>query len=83
MHCEDDEPDAKVVDAFDFDFEKYDLDKEQYKDLIYAETLLYHDEAARKEYEENKKLHPEGILRLKFGEKLKQVGSEKEEEAKG
>ena len=28
LHCPDDEPDAKMVEAFDFDFEKYDLDKQ-------------------------------------------------------
>jgi mitogen-activated protein kinase 1/3 len=28
LHCPDDEPAAKMVEAFDFDFEKYDLDKQ-------------------------------------------------------
>jgi serine/threonine protein kinase len=28
LHCPDDEPDAKIVKAFDFDFENYDLDKQ-------------------------------------------------------
>lgn len=84
LHCPDDEPAAKMVEAFDFDFEKYDLDKQQYKDLIYAEALLYHDEEAKEEYEENKKKYPEGILHLKFPDKLKHIGEGDplEEEAK-
>jgi hypothetical protein len=35
------------VSAYDFDFEKFTLSKEDFKDLIYEEILLYHsDEAA-------------------------------------
>jgi len=66
LHCSEDEPDASPVEAFDFDFEKYDLTKQQYKELIYAETLMYHDKEARERYEIDKKEHPEGILSLKF-----------------
>ena len=32
------------VSPFDFDFELYSLKKEDYKDLIYEEIMLYHDE---------------------------------------
>lgn len=33
-----------MVSAFDFDFEVYRLKKEDFKDLIYEEIMLYHDE---------------------------------------
>lgn len=85
LHCPDDEPEAAPVEAFDFDFEKYDLNKHQYKELIYAEALMYHEEEARERYENDKKEHPEGILALKFQDQLKLIGETEhgEEESKG
>ena len=48
LHCEDDEPTTDPVSAFDFDFEIYDLKKNEYKDLLYEEMMLYHsDEVLR------------------------------------
>lgn len=44
LHFPDDEPTTEEVSAFDFDFEIYSLKKEDYKDLIYEEIMLYHDE---------------------------------------
>lgn len=44
LHCPEDEPVTDTVSAFDFDFEIYDLKKEDYKDLIFEEVLLYHSE---------------------------------------
>jgi len=41
LHCEEDEPTTTLVSAFDFDFEIYDLKKEDYKDLLYEEVMLY------------------------------------------
>jgi hypothetical protein len=38
------------VSAFDFDFEKYSLSKEDFKDLIYEEIMLYHSEEAALKY---------------------------------
>ena len=47
LHFPDDEPTTQSVSAYDFDFEKYSLSKEDFKDLIYEEIMLYHsDEAA-------------------------------------
>lgn len=46
LHCPEDEPVTEHVSAFDFDFEIYDLKKEDYKDLIYEEVMLYHSEEA-------------------------------------
>ena len=47
LHFPDDEPTTQPVSAYDFDFEKYSLSKEDFKDLIYEEIMLYHsDEAA-------------------------------------
>lgn len=42
LHCEDDEPITDPVSPFDFDFEIYDIKKEDYKDLIYEEVMMYH-----------------------------------------
>ena len=44
LHCEEDEPVHPLVSAFDFDFELYNLKKEEYKDLIFEEIMLYHDD---------------------------------------
>lgn len=41
---------GEQVAAFDFDFELYSLKISEYKDLIYQEILLYHDESAVEEY---------------------------------
>ena len=47
LHYPDDEPTTQPVSAFDFDFEKYSLSKEDFKDLMFEEIMLYHsDEAA-------------------------------------
>ncbi len=43
LHYPDDEPVTTPVSAFDFDFEIYSLRKEDYKDLIFEEIMLYHD----------------------------------------
>ena len=58
--------------AFDFDFELYSLKKDDYKDLIYEEIMMYHDEDLVKQYLKDKQDHPEGILFKRFGkEKVK------------
>mmetsp|Transcript_7041 Transcript_7041/g.6181 ORF Transcript_7041/g.6181 Transcript_7041/m.6181 type:complete len:158 (-) Transcript_7041:138-611(-) len=46
LHCEEDEPVAEPLSAFDFDFEIYNLKKDDFKDLIFQEILLYHSEEA-------------------------------------
>jgi mitogen-activated protein kinase 1/3 len=51
LHFEEDEPVAEQVLAFDFDFELYDLDKEDYKRLVYEEIMLYHDGDLYDQYE--------------------------------
>ena len=43
------------VSAYDFDFEKFTLSKDDFKDLIYEEILLYHSDEAAFEYIKNKK----------------------------
>jgi hypothetical protein len=55
------------VSAYDFDFELYSLSKEDYKDLIFDEIMLYHDDNAAREYENNRRDHPEGILSHRYG----------------
>ena len=68
LHCEDDEPvRAEPVSAFDFDFEIYQLKKQDYIDLIFEEIMLYHSDDALKQYMTDKKKYPEG----KLGERYK------------
>jgi hypothetical protein len=55
------------VSAYDFDFELYSLKKEDYKDLIYEEIMLYHDEDSVKVYLKSKAEFPDGILFKRFG----------------
>lgn len=66
LHFEDDEPTTKPVSAFDFDFELYDLEKEDYKQLVYEEVMLYHDGDLYAEYEAEKAQNPNGILHRRF-----------------
>ena len=45
----------------------YSLGVREFKQLIYEEAQLYHDEEARAEYTENLQSHPEGMLGEKLG----------------
>ena len=47
LHQEDDEPVGSAVSDFDFDFEMYSLKIGEFKQLIYEEALLYHDQSAQ------------------------------------
>ena len=62
LHCPDDEPTTEPVSAFDFEFEIYDLKREDYKDLLYEEVMLYQSDEKIREYLENKERCPNGIL---------------------
>jgi len=44
LHSSEEEPTSEIIDQFDFDFEIYDLDKKELKQLIYEEVMLYHDD---------------------------------------
>jgi len=50
------------VSRFDFDFELYSLKTHEYKELIYNEIQLYHDEKAVDQYLKAKEEHPDGCL---------------------
>ena len=67
LHFPDDEPTCEFVSAFDFDFEIYSLKKEDYKDLIYDEIMLYHDDEYVKQYFKGKAEFPEGVLFKVYG----------------
>lgn len=62
LHCPDDEPITTPVSAYDFEFEIYDLKREDYKELLYEEVMLYQSEEKIQEYLENKMKYPNGIL---------------------
>lgn len=51
---------------FDFDFELFSLKIPEYRELIYQEILLYHDEVKVNEYLHNKKMFPNGVLHKTF-----------------
>lgn len=50
LHYPDDEPSREPVPSMEFEFEKHDLSREQLKDILYEEVLLYHFEDFRQEY---------------------------------
>lgn len=50
LHFEDDEPVGDPVSRFDFDFELYSLKTAEYKELIYEEIILYHEESQVHKY---------------------------------
>jgi|TARA_B110000259_G_C13745326_1_gene294200 mitogen-activated protein kinase 1/3 len=50
LHFPDDEPVTTPVSAFDFDFEKYSLGRDDFKDLIFDEIMLYHSDEAALQY---------------------------------
>ena len=73
LHFPDDEPTTQPVSAFDFDFEKYSLSKEDFKDLIFEEIMLYHSDEAALKYIEQKEKFPKGALHLKYGQRLRKA----------
>ena len=73
LHFPDDEPTTNPVSAFDFDFEKYSLGRDDFKDLIYDEIMLYHSDEAALQYIKQKEQYPEGALYLKYGNKVRKA----------
>ena len=66
LHFVDDEPTGDAVADFDFDFELYSLKIPEYKELIYEEIKLYHDQAEIDQYVANKKNYPKGVLNQRY-----------------
>jgi len=73
LHYPDDEPTAQPVSAFDFDFEKFSLSKEDFKDLMYEEIMLYHSDEAAFNYLKQKKEFPNGQLHLRYGNRVRKA----------
>lgn len=73
LHFPDDEPTTELVSAFDFDFEKYSLSREDFKDLMFDEIALYHSDEAAKAYVAAKEKYPKGMLGSKYGERLRKA----------
>ena len=84
LHFPDDEPTTDTVSAYDFDFEKFSLTKDDFKDLIYEEIMLYHSDEAAFDYIKNKRKYPDGALHLRYGNRFRkayregEAGDEKE-----
>ena len=68
--------------AYDFDFEKFSLSKEDFKDLIFEEIMLYHSDEAAFDYIKNKRQHPEGSLHLKYGNRFRRAYRSKDQQDK-
>ena len=61
LYCPEDEPTRTPLNPLEFEFEHVNLNKEQIKDMIYEEILIYHFPDFKKEFE--KKLSSgEGIV---------------------
>lgn len=73
LHYPDDEPTTQPVSAFDFDFEKYSLSKEDFKDLMFEEIMLYHSDEAALAYVQNKEANPAGALHKKYKHRLRKA----------
>ena len=73
LHFPDDEPTTQPVSAFDFDFEKYSLSKDDFKDLIYEEIQLYHSDEAALQYIKQKEEYPSGALHMRYGHRLRKA----------
>jgi superoxide dismutase len=50
LHNLKDEPKCNKLNSLEFEFENHRLNKEQLKDLIYEEILLYHFKDRKKDY---------------------------------
>lgn len=55
LYCPEDEPIREPLNSQEFEFENENLNKEQIKDLIYEEILLYHFDDVKKNYEDKLK----------------------------
>ncbi len=73
LHYPEDEPTTEPVCAFDFDFEKFSLSKDDFKELIYEEILLYHNDEAAFDYIKNKRQYPDGVLHMRFGNRYRRA----------
>lgn len=82
LHNEEDEPTTHPVDAFDFDFEKYDLKIDELREEIYEEIKLYHSSKAQKKYISNRKQYPQGMLHVKYKHYVTQVKNNKDHKKK-
>jgi len=57
-HDPNDEPTGEPVSAFDFDYELFSLRTQEYKELLFEEIKLYHDEEAVQKYLRDKANNP-------------------------
>lgn len=80
LHFPDDEPVGEPVSRFDFDFELYSLKTNEYKELIYDELCLYHDQSAVDNYLKQKETMPDGCLWKRFGKERLRTMYKKDKE---
>ena len=55
LYCPEDEPVRSPLNPMEFEFENLDLNKEQLKDLIFEEILLYHYPDFKSDYDKKLK----------------------------
>ena len=53
--------------ALDFEFELFSLTAKEFKQLIYDEIMLYHDEDAQKKYADDLQNHATGVMNQTLG----------------
>ena len=73
MYFPEDEPTTQPVIAYDFNFEKYLLLKDEFKCLMLDKIMLYHSDEAIIKYIKEKEAKPGGALHLKYGHHLRKV----------
>lgn len=69
LHSEEEEPIANPIDYFDFEFEQYTLDKRILRELILDEIIIYHNDGAKKYYDQCKHRYPNGMLEMVYERK--------------
>lgn len=66
-HDPNDEPTGEPVSAYDFDYELFSLRTSEYKELLFNEIKLYHNEEEVARYLADKAKNPGGVLSHKYG----------------
>jgi len=76
LHFHDDEPTTKPVSAYGFDFEKFSLSKDDFKDLMLDQTIIYHSDDTAFKNNKEKEANPWGAFHLKYGDLLRKAFKE-------
>jgi len=81
LYCPEDEPTREPIDPIEFEFENVDLNKEQLKDMIYEEALLYHFKDFKEDYQMKVKNHKSILSHISNNDNKQYVKFEKMDDA--